>query len=100
MKYVTRTIVGTRVSTLNLNTETCEPHNESYLLPVKFDSAITNDKWLNKVKKIGDTDTDKVVSVVDVQPENKLLGMPETDFIANAVELDPETRKEYEEVEG
>lgn len=102
---VTRTITGTQVTVLGLDTETAEPMNKTYILSGTYrkeskgadgkviESTIDEKKLLKDVKKAYDTDTFTNVKIVNTQAVNKLYGMWEEDFIANAMELDPETRK-------
>lgn len=87
---ITRTIIGTQVTVLGLNTETAEPENRTYVLSGKLEDE---KKALKTVKKLYDTDEYTNVKIVDTQSVNKLYGMWEEDFIANAFELDPSTRK-------
>lgn len=83
---VTRTILGTKVTVLAMDTNTCEPTNVTYEIGGKH----TNDeKLMNKVRKEHDTEDFKVVKIVAVEPFEKRYGMKESDFIANAVELEP-----------
>ena len=50
-------------------------------------------KALQILQKQYNTDSFKVVAIVDQVVSEKMYGMLETDFIACAMELDPETRK-------
>lgn len=103
---VTRTVSGTQVSVLGINTETAEPENRTYVLSglykvvdEKSDKGevlkfhYDEKKMLKDVQKAYDTDEFKNVKVVDHQQVDKLYGMWEEDFIANAMELDLTTRK-------
>lgn len=102
---VTRTVMGTQVTVLGLDTETAEPENRTYILSGTYrkeskdaegkviSSSVDEKKLLKDVKKTYDTDIFQNVKIVSVEPVNKLYGMWEEDFIANAMELDPETRK-------
>ena len=83
---VTRTVLGTKVTVLAMDTNTCEPCNVTY----EIGGSYANDeKLLNKVRKEHDTEDFKVVKIVDVEPFEKRYGMKEADFIAHAIELDP-----------
>lgn len=83
---VTRTVFGTKVTVLAMDTNTCEPCNVTY----EIGGQHTNDeKLLKHVRKEHDTENFKVVKVVDVEPFEKRYGMKESDFIAHAVELEP-----------
>lgn len=102
---VTRTVMGTQVTVLGLNTETAEPENRTYILSGAYrketkdsdgkviKSVIDEKKLLKDVKKAYDTDNFQNVEIVDTQSVNKLYGMWEEDFIAHSMELDPVTRK-------
>ena len=82
---VTRTIVGTEVTLLALDTVSCEPQNVTYTLSGKFKDSKA---LLKAVQRKFDTDTLKHVSVVSTSAVNQLYGMDESDFIAHAVKLD------------
>ena len=83
---VTRTVLGTKVTVLAMDTNTCEPSNVTYEIG---GSHANDEKLLNKVRKEHDTEDFKVVKIVDVEPFEKRYGMKEADFIAHAVELEP-----------
>lgn len=83
---VTRTIVGTKVTVLVMDTNTCEPSNVTY----EIGGQHTNDeKLLNKVRKEHDTEDFKIVKILAVEPFEKRYGMKESDFIAHAAMLEP-----------
>lgn len=83
---VTRTVIGTKVTALVIDTNACELSNVTYEIGGKH----TNDeKLLNKVRKDYDTEDLKVVKIVAVEPFEKRYGMKESDFIAHATELKP-----------
>lgn len=82
---VTRTVLGTKVTAIVMDTINCEPSNVTY----EIGGQHTNDeKLLNKVRKEHDTEDFKVVKIVDVEPFEKRYGMKESDFIAHAAELE------------
>lgn len=86
---VTRTVVGTEVTTMCVDTVSAEVSNKTYVLSGTFaDDA----KLLKAVQKAYDNDTTKNVAIVSKKDSNKIYGMWEEDFIANAMELD-ENRK-------
>lgn len=87
---VTRTIITTKVNVLCLNLETCEPFNKVVVLPRTY----KDDKKLMKALEHFNTDTEKVVHVVDKEEVETLYGMSEQDFINGAKILDKDTRKE------
>ena len=82
---VTRTIVGTEVTLLALDTVSAEPQNVTYTLFGKFKDSKA---LLKAVQRKFETDTLKHVSVVSTSAVNQLYGMDESDFIAHAVKLD------------
>lgn len=83
---VTRTILGTKVTVLAMDTNTCEPTNVTYEIGGQH---ANDEKLINKVRKEHDTEDFKVVKIVAVEPFEKRYGMKESDFIANAVEIEP-----------
>ena len=89
---VTRTIVGTEVTLLALDTVSAEPQNVTYTLSGKFKDSKA---LLKAVQRKFDTDTFKHVDVVSTRAVNQLYGMDESDFIAHAVKLD-DNRKPIE----
>ena len=87
---VTRTVLGTKVTALAMDTNNCEASNVTYEIVGKH----TNDeKLLKKVRKEHDTEDFKIVKIVDVEPFEKRYGMKESDFIAHADELEPLTKR-------
>lgn len=83
---VTRTILGTKVTVLAMDTVSCEPSNVTY----EIGGRHTNDeKLLKKVRKEHDTEDLKIVKILAVEPFEKRYGMKESDFIAHAAELEP-----------
>lgn len=82
---VTRTILGTRVTAIVMDTNTCESSNVTYEIGGKHNN---DEKLLNKVRKEHDTEDYKVVKIVYVEPFEKRYGMKESDFIAHATELE------------
>lgn len=87
---ITRTLISTKATVLCLNVETAEPTNETFELARTFKD---NDKLMKALKEKYESDTTKLVHIVDTAEVEKLYGMSETDFMLNAVELDPNTRK-------
>lgn len=83
---VTRTVLGTKVTVLAMDTVSCEPCNVTY----EIGGQHTNDeKLLKKVRKEHDTEDFKIVKILAVEPFEKRYGMKESDFIAHAEELEP-----------
>lgn len=83
---VTRTVLGTKVTVLAMDTNTCNASNVTYEIG---GSHVNNEKLLNKVRQEHDTEDFKVVKITGVEPFEKRYGMKESDFIAHAVELEP-----------
>ena len=90
---VTRSFEVTKVNVMMCNTITAEVHNKEFEVPRTYKD---NEKLLKVVKEMIETDSDKVVTIVDKSIATKLFGMSEADFLKNAIELDPETRKVLE----
>lgn len=83
---VTRTVLGTKVTALVMDTNTCEPSNVTYKIGGQH---INDEKLLNKVRKEHDTEDFKVVKILAVEPFERRYGMKESDFIASAFVLEP-----------
>lgn len=83
---VTRTILGTKVTALAMDTSTCETINVTYEIGGRH---TCDEKLLNKVRKEHDTEDFKIVKIVAVEPFEKRYGMKESDFIAHATVLEP-----------
>lgn len=83
---VTRTILGTKVTVLAMDTVSCEPSNVTYEIGGQH---ISDEKLLQKVRKEHDTEDFKIVKILAVEPFEKRYGMKESDFIAHAAELEP-----------
>ena len=90
---VTRSFEVTKVNVMMCNTITAEVHNKEFEVPRTYKD---NEKLLKVVKSMVETDSDKVVTIVDKSVATKLYGMSEADFLKNSIELDPETRKALE----
>lgn len=87
---VTRTVFGTKVTALAMDTVSSETINVIY----EIGGRHTNDeKLLKKVRKEHDTEDFKVVKIMAVEPFEKRFGMKESDFIAHAEELEPLPKK-------
>lgn len=82
---VTRTILGTKVTAIVMDMNTCEPSSVTYEIGGQHTN---NEKLLNKVRKEHDTEDFKVVKITDVEPFEKRYGMKESDFISHATELE------------
>lgn len=85
VNMVTRTIKSTKVTALCLDTQTAEPSNATFTVGGTFpDDPKGNDRLLKKLKSAHETDTFKIVSIVDKQVEENLYGMTEEEFINGA----------------
>lgn len=93
-QLVTRTFKTTKATVLMLDTVSCEPHNETVILPRTYKDV---EAVLKATKKLVETEEDKVVKVVDVQEIEQLYGMSEVDFIKYAKELPARDSKKDEE---
>lgn len=93
---VTRTITTTVVTILGMDVEKCEPMNATFTVPRTYKDE---EKLLKAVKAIGETDTFKIVKIVDTQVQETLYGMDESTFIANATVLPPRTQATQETAE-
>ena len=90
---VTRTIVTTTAKVKCADLTTNQVVEKEFTLPRTYKD---NEKLLKVVKSMVETDSDKVVTIVDKSVATKLYGMSEADFLKNSIELDPETRKALE----
>lgn len=87
---VTRTVLGTKVTVIAIDTVCCELSNVTY----EIGGQHTNDeKLLKKVRKEHDTEDFKIVKILAVEPFEKRYGMKESDFIAHAAELEPLSKR-------
>lgn len=94
-RMVTRTITSTIATVMGVDVETSEVSNKTFVLS----STYKDKKALTKaVKNVGETDTYKIVDVVDVQVEEKLYGMSEQKFIENAEVLPNRTSDSESEI--
>lgn len=88
---VTRTIITTKATVLALDTVTAEAQNLTVTVPrtYKDDTAL-----LKAVKAQAETDTLKMVSIVDKEEIETLYGMTEQEFITHAKVLPAREQKE------
>lgn len=93
---VTRTITTTKVTVLGMDVEKCEPMNETFTVPRTYKDE---DKLMKAVKDAGETDTFKIVKIVDTQVEETLYGMSEQEFIEHAHVLPPRAQATQETAE-
>ena len=95
-KMITRTILGTKASVITVDTINMTASTMEFTIGGEWSD---NNKLLKALKKIYETDTLVLSSVVKAEKTEKLYGMTEELFMANAVELDAETRKPIETAE-
>lgn len=89
-KMITRTILGTKASVITVDTISMTASTKEFTIGGECSD---NNKLLKALKKIYETDTLVLSSVVKAEKIEKLYGMTEELFMATAVELDPVTRK-------
>lgn len=81
---VSRTFKTNSVTVLGLDIITAEPSNKTVTLP-----RVMNEKdTLKAVKKILETDTYKVVAIVEQNVTETLYAMPEEDFLKYATPVE------------
>lgn len=78
---VTRTFSTTTVKALCVNISKEETFYKDFILPRTFKSK---DDILKYLSKLYATDTEKIISVLDIHVEDVLYGMDEKTFIENA----------------
>ena len=82
--WVTRTIKGTKVKALFVNTVNQTTDVKELTIPRTYDTPAA---VLKIVQKYFDTDTEKAVSIVGTSTVRARYGMLESDFIKSAVVL-------------
>lgn len=94
---VTRTIQTTDITVMCVDVTTAEVSNKTLTLPRTFkdESAM-----LKAAKKVGETDTCKIVQVVVHKVNEQLYGMTEADFIKYAHPLPPRSGSTTEDNDG
>lgn len=80
-KLVTRTITATVVTCLCMNVATAEASNETYSIVGKFTD---DEKLLKSIRKVYETDEDKIVAIVDKVETSNLYGLDENEFLERA----------------
>ena len=78
---VTRNISTTTVTVLGMDTELCEPMNKTCIIAGRFKDE---KKLFKAVAKNLETETFKVVKIVDIQLDNTLYGQTLEQFIENS----------------
>ena len=96
-QMVTRTVESTKVSALCVDLTTQETLAQEYNISGKFaDDEKGNEKLLKATKKVAETDTIKIVSILSKETQETLMGMTEQEFMSLAKVLPPRTRKDAE----
>lgn len=90
---VTRELIGTEANVLVVDTVNATTDYKQFTIQGKYK---TTENLLKAIKKIYETDTCRIVKVINSEEVHKLYGMPTEQFYAHAIELDPETRKPIE----
>lgn len=89
-RMVTRTIKQTKVIYLAMNTEDMEAFNDTVILP----EVVKDEKKLEKiVREKVNTDTIKLVDIVNVDTIENYYGMTEEKFLENAEVIEKPTPK-------
>lgn len=82
--WITRTIKGTKVKALFVNTVNQTTEVKELTIPRTYESP---DAVLKIIQKCFDTETEKAVSIVNTETIKHRYGMLESDFIKMAVVL-------------
>jgi len=80
-RLITRTIKTRAVTVLGIDTETAEAMNREITYTPPIDDP---KKELERVKLLGETDTFKIVAIVNRVDDEKIFGMEEQFFIEHA----------------
>lgn len=91
-RMVTRTVTTTTCEVMCVNVITAEVHVKDYTLT----GEQTKETALKQLKKLYETETEKIVTVNSVSLNETLYGMSELDFIKLAKVLPPRTKSEQE----
>lgn len=89
-KMITRTVEQTTADVMTLDVITCDVQVKEYTIGGHYSDG----DLLNKLKKLFETDTFKLVHIVSQSSEEVLLGMTEEDFIRLAQVLPPRKSNE------
>ncbi len=91
-RMVTRTVTTTTCEVMCVNVITAEVQVKDYTLT----GEQTKETALKQLKKLYETETEKIVTVNSVSLNETLYGMSELDFIKLAKVLPPRTKSEQE----
>ena len=92
-RMVTRTINGTTIEAMCVDTTTAEVTIKELELTGE---TYTQEKALKVLKNEYETDTFKVVAIQKMEVHEEMYGLKEIDFLKVAQKLDPATRKALE----
>ena len=92
-RMITRTVMQTTADVMTLDVTTAEVQIRSYDIGGQY----TNEELLNKLQKLFQTDTIKLVHIESQTCNEVLLGMDEEDFIRLAKVLPPRNSNKYED---
>ena len=90
---ITRTVIGTKVTVIVVNTMTLSAEKKDLTIAGTFDS---NEKLIKALKKLYDNDTEVISAVLSAEKFEELYGLDEAIFMQYAVKLDAKTRKPIE----
>ena len=91
-RMVTRTVTTTTCEVMCVNVTTAEVQVKDYTLT----GEQTKETALKQLKKLYETETEKIVNVNAVSLNETLYGMTELDFIKLAKVLPPRTKSDQE----
>lgn len=91
-RMVTRTVTTTKCEVMCVNVTTAEVQVKDYTLT----GEQTIESALKQLKKLYETEIEKIVNVNSVSLNETLYGMSELDFIKLAKVLPPRTKSEQE----
>lgn len=92
-RQVTRTINVTTATALCMDITTKETEERELVITGEVP---TDEKMLKDLRKLYETDTFKVVTIMGLETKEELYGMTEVEFLKYAKLLDNETRKPIE----
>ena len=97
MRMVTRTVKATKVNVMCLDIEKGEAFNQSATISGVFSNS---EKLLKACKELLDTETEKVVAIIEKKEIEQLYGLSEQDFIFFGKLLPSRSSKDIEEAEN
>lgn len=91
-RMITRTVTTTNCEVMCVNVTTAEVQVKDYTLT----GEQTKETALKQLKKLYETETEKIVTINSISFNETLYGMTELDFIKLAKVLPPRTKAEQE----